>query len=77
VAGQWLSQDTSVGKLEDYEKLKKENYESLIVLNGVDARIQERLKMFKSASVSEVCVLRKILFHFSNFKTPYCFRTSG
>lgn len=45
----------AVGKLDDYEKLKKENYESLIVLNGVEARIQERLKMFKTAPVSEVC----------------------
>ncbi|CAG2188326.1 unnamed protein product [Mytilus edulis] len=44
----------AVGKLDDYEKLKKENYESLIVLNGVEARIQERLKMFKTAPVSEV-----------------------
>ncbi|XP_063423939.1 myomegalin-like isoform X5 [Mytilus trossulus] len=43
----------AVGKLDDYEKLKKENYESLIVLNGVEARIQERLKMFKTAPVSE------------------------
>lgn len=44
----------AVGKLDDYEKLKKENYESLIVLNGVEARIQERLKMFKTAPVSEI-----------------------
>ncbi|XP_021357283.1 myomegalin-like isoform X3 [Mizuhopecten yessoensis] len=43
----------AVGKLDDYEKLKKENCESLTVLKGIEARIKERLRVFKTMRTSE------------------------
>ncbi|XP_069121362.1 myomegalin-like isoform X3 [Argopecten irradians] len=43
----------AVGKLDDYEKLKKENCETLMVLKGIEARIKERLRTFKTMPTSE------------------------
>lgn len=42
------------GKLDDFEKLKKENGECAIVLKGIEARIQDRLKIFRNMSPREV-----------------------
>ena len=44
----------AIGKLDDFEKLKKECSESAIVLKGIEARIQERLKIFRNMSPREV-----------------------
>ncbi|XP_033732642.1 golgin subfamily B member 1-like isoform X3 [Pecten maximus] len=44
----------AVGKLDDYEKLKKENCETLTVLKGIEARIKERLRVFKTMPTSEL-----------------------
>ncbi|XP_056012294.1 golgin subfamily A member 4-like isoform X5 [Ostrea edulis] len=41
------------GKLDDFEKLKKENGECAIVLKGIEARIQDRLKIFRNMSPRE------------------------
>lgn len=46
----------AIGKLDDYEKLKKECGETSVVLKGMEARIQERLKIFRNMSPREVCV---------------------
>ena len=44
----------AIGKLDDFEKLKKECSESAVVLKGIEARIQERLKIFRNMSPREV-----------------------
>lgn len=46
----------AIGKLDDYEKLKKECGETSVVLKGMEARIQERLKIFRNMSPREVRV---------------------
>lgn len=46
----------AIGKLDDYEKLKKECGETSVVLKGMEARIQERLKIFRNMSPREVSV---------------------
>ncbi|XP_064616367.1 myomegalin-like [Liolophura sinensis] len=43
----------AVGKVDDYEHLKKENNECRRVLSGIQARIAERLSRFKSMSPSQ------------------------
>ncbi|XP_078326757.1 uncharacterized protein LOC111124018 isoform X6 [Crassostrea virginica] len=43
----------AIGKLDDFEKLKKECSECAIVLKGIEARIQERLKIFRNMSPRE------------------------
>ncbi|KAK3087158.1 hypothetical protein FSP39_002455 [Pinctada imbricata] len=40
----------AIGKLDHYEKLKKECSECEIILKGMDARIQERLKALKTSA---------------------------
>lgn len=48
----------AIGKLDDFEKLKKECSECAIVLKGIEARIQERLKIFRNMSPREVSPIR-------------------
>jgi hypothetical protein len=47
------------GKLDDFEKLKKENGECVIVLKGIEARIQDRLKVFRNMSPREVITIHQ------------------
>ena len=58
----------AIGKLDDFEKLKKECSESAIVLKGIEARIQERLKIFRNMSPREVSPIGTCLqrFHISS-----------
>ena len=44
----------AVLKLECHEKLRKESSESLVVLSNMEARLDDRLRAYKSMSVSEV-----------------------
>ncbi|XP_062594828.1 golgin subfamily A member 4-like [Saccostrea cucullata] len=43
----------AIGKLDDFEKLKKENGECVVVLRGIEARINDRLKIFRNMSPRE------------------------
>ncbi|XP_061183808.1 trichohyalin-like isoform X2 [Saccostrea echinata] len=43
----------AIGKLDDFEKLKKENGECAVVLRGIEARIHDRLKIFRNMSPRE------------------------
>lgn len=53
----------AIGKLDDYEKLKKECGETSVVLKGMEARIQERLKIFRNMSPREVSLYINIAHH--------------
>lgn len=44
----------AVLKLDSHEKLRKETGECLVILSGIEARLGNRLKMYKSKSVTEV-----------------------
>lgn len=44
----------ALGKIDDYEKLKIETKECLIVLKGIETRIQDRLHAYDTASTTEV-----------------------
>ncbi|KAL3871129.1 hypothetical protein ACJMK2_039146 [Sinanodonta woodiana] len=43
----------AVGKIDDFEKLRKENGESVVLLKGMEARVKERLKFFQKMTTSE------------------------
>ena len=43
-----------IGELDDYELLKKEVNESVILLNSMEARIKDRLRAFTKSSPSQV-----------------------
>lgn len=61
----------AIGKLDDYEKLKKECGETSVVLKGMEARIQERLKIFRNMSPREVSLYINIAHHVCF--TPYIY----
>lgn len=65
----------AIGKLDDYEKLKKECGETSVVLKGMEARIQERLKIFRNMSPREVSVFINRSHHVRVF--PFIFIVSG
>ncbi|KAK3599257.1 hypothetical protein CHS0354_012867 [Potamilus streckersoni] len=48
-----LRQLFAVGKIDDFEKLQKENRESVVLLKGMEARVKERLKFFQKMTTSE------------------------
>lgn len=57
----------AIGKIDDYEKLKKENSECWVVLSGLEARIKDRLKAFKNVSPSEVYRESVLCFDYYKF----------
>lgn len=61
----------AIGKLDDYEKLKKECGETSVVLKGMEARIQERLKIFRNMSPREVSLFINRSHHVRVFFTFY------
>jgi hypothetical protein len=44
----------AIGRLDDYELLKKEIGESAIIMRGMEARIQERMKIFRGVNSLQV-----------------------
>lgn len=67
----------AIGKLDDYEKLKKECGETSVVLKGMEARIQERLKIFRNMSPREVSLFINRTHHVRVFFLPFIFIVSG
>lgn len=65
----------AIGKLDDYEKLKKECGETSVVLKGMEARIQERLKIFRNMSPREVNLFINRTHHVPDF--PFIFIVSS
>lgn len=65
----------AIGKLDDYEKLKKECGETSVVLKGMEARIQERLKIFRNMSPREVSLFINRSHHVPDL--PFIFIVSG
>lgn len=63
----------AIGKLDDYEKLKKECGETSVVLKGMEARIQERLKIFRNMSPREVSLFINRSHHVRVFFTFYIY----
>lgn len=63
----------AIGKLDDYEKLKKECGETSVVLKGMEARIQERLKIFRNMSPREVSLFINRSHHVCGFFTFYIY----
>ncbi|KAJ8300735.1 hypothetical protein KUTeg_022254 [Tegillarca granosa] len=61
----------AVGKIDDFEKLKRENSESLSVLKGIQARIQERLKVFRTVSPLEIIKIESLRNEVCTLKTKY------
>lgn len=66
----------AIGKLDDYEKLKKECGETSVVLKGMEARIQERLRIFRNMSPREVSLFINRSHHVRVF-LPFIFIVSG
>lgn len=44
----------AIGKLEDHEKLQKENGECMVVVSGIEARLRDRLKSYQGIPILEV-----------------------
>ena len=49
-----LRQLYAIGKIDDYELLKKEVAESKVVLSAIERRLQEQLVKYQSLNTSEV-----------------------
>ena len=47
----------AIGKLDDYELLRKENNEMSYVVRNLQARLRDRIKVHKSLTPNDVCML--------------------
>lgn len=47
----------AVGKIDDFEKLRKETNESNVILKGLSTRVSERLKVFNTMPATEVVIV--------------------
>lgn len=57
----------AIGKLDDYELLRKENNEMSYVVRNLQARLRERIKVHKSLTPTDVCIFFTSFFDFFFF----------
>ncbi|KAL5009349.1 hypothetical protein ScPMuIL_014930 [Solemya velum] len=61
----------AIGKLEDHEKLQKENGECMVVVSGIEARLRDRLKSYQGIPILEsleYSTLKEVLLSLENLK---------